>query len=197
MRSVAVTRSIGWLTLPLSLVAPLIASSCSTATGTAADAATRPAATIELPPLVQQPTTVAPATTAAPTATTTSPQTTQGPPPNQAPNISLVSCQLYSVSGSSLNLKISVIDPDGDSINRSSIYVWYSHTNNTVYKSSQGTLWTQETTPGQYSLNWTISGTGGTPFPTGKPPLTLYFEAQDSLTNGQQWNTTITTTSCP
>lgn len=74
MRSVAVTRSIGWLTLPLSLVAPLIASSCSTATGTAADAATRPAATIELPPLVQQPTTVAPATTAAPSTTVPIPQ---------------------------------------------------------------------------------------------------------------------------
>jgi hypothetical protein len=136
-------------------------------------------------------TTQAPATTSAPVTTT---QSTQ---PNQPPTISLVSCQLYSVSGSSLNLKISVIDPEGDSINRSSIYVRYSHTNNTVNKTSQGTLWTQETTPGQYSLNWIISGTGGTPFPTGKPPLTLYFHAQDSLANEQQWSTTITTSSCP
>jgi len=79
VRSVAVTRSIGWLTprlsltlpLALSLVAPLIASSCSTATGTAVDAATRPAATIELPPLVEQPTTMPPPSTAAPVVAST------------------------------------------------------------------------------------------------------------------------------
>jgi len=147
-------------------------------------------------PSTTQATTSAPVTTAIPAATT-APPTTQGGSPNQAPNISLVSCQLYGVSGSSLNLKISVIDPEGDSIVRSSIYVWYSHTSNTVYKTSQGTLWTQETTPGQYALDWIISSTGGTPFPAGKPPLTLYFHAQDSLTNEQQWSTTITTSSCP
>ena len=138
-----------------------------------------------------------PSTTQAPATTAASVTTTQSTSPNQPPTITLVSCQLYSVSGSSLNLKISAVDPDGDSINRSSIYVRYSHTNNTVNKTSQGTLWTQETTPGQYSLNWIISGTGGTPFPTGKPPLTLYFHAQDSLANEQQWSTTITTSSCP
>ncbi|MBU3689132.1 MAG: murein L,D-transpeptidase [Actinobacteria bacterium] len=70
----ALTRSIGWLTLPLSLTAPLIASSCSTATGTAVEAAARPAATVELPPLVQQPTTLAPSTTAAPSTTVPPPQ---------------------------------------------------------------------------------------------------------------------------
>lgn len=130
---------------------------------------------------------IAPVTTAAPTTTA----------PNQPPNISLVSCQLYSVSGSSLNLKISVVDPDGDGINRPSIYVTYSHTGNTVTKSSQGTLWTQETTPGQYALNWVISGTGGTPFPSPKVPLTLNFTAEDSRGASQTIAATISTTSCP
>ena len=130
---------------------------------------------------------IAPVTTAVPTTAA----------PNQPPNISLVSCQLYSVSGSSLNLKISVVDPDGDGINRPSIYVTYSHTGNTVTKSSQGTLWTQETTPGQYALNWVISGTGGTPFPSPKVPLTLNFTAEDSRGASQTVAATISTTSCP
>lgn len=69
-----VTRSIGWLTVPVSIAAPLMLSACSTTSGSPVEAAVRPAATVELPPLVEQPTTIAPPTTVPPSTTVPPPQ---------------------------------------------------------------------------------------------------------------------------